>query len=182
MNYLEFLNVRLSVREFDPKHVIRKSIIEEMVRNAANAPLGKYFQLWKVFAVVSVVFIIFGDLSLYNIEKIMQFNLNKGILDAEDMESKVNRVQAYLDLHPEDAGIEGLKFDLGLFSMNLMHVVRTFGYESVPMRGLDFEKVKKYLHVPENYEAMLMLPVGKSIKAGYPHARYELEEFFQIVR
>jgi hypothetical protein len=27
-----------------------------------------------------------------------------------------------------------------------------------------------------------MLPVGKSIKAGYPHARYELEEFFQIVR
>jgi hypothetical protein len=29
---------------------------------------------------------------------------------------------------------------------------------------------------------MLMLPVGKAIKAGYPHARYELEEFFQIVR
>jgi hypothetical protein len=27
-----------------------------------------------------------------------------------------------------------------------------------------------------------MLPVGKAIKAGYPHARYELEEFFQIVR
>ncbi len=47
MNYLEFLNARLSVREFDPKHVIRKSIIEEMVRNAANAPLSINFQLWK---------------------------------------------------------------------------------------------------------------------------------------
>ncbi len=53
---------------------------------------------------------------------------------------------------------------------------------SVPMRGLGFEKAKEYLHVPENYEAMLMLPVGKAIKAGYLHARYELEDFFQIVR
>ena len=50
------------------------------------------------------------------------------------------------------------------------------------MRGLGFEKAKEYLHVPENYEAMLMLPVGKAIKAGYLHARYELEDFFQIVR
>ena len=139
MNHLEFLNARSSVRDFDPKNIIKKSVIEEMVRNAANAPSSNNFQPWKAVAVAN----------------------------------KANRVQAYLDLHPEDAGIEGLKFDLGLFSMNLMHVVRTFGYESVPMRGVDFEKVKEYLHVPENYEAMLMLPVGKSIKAGYPHARYE---------
>ncbi|EGO8156212.1 nitroreductase family protein [Enterococcus faecalis] len=203
MNHLEFLNARSSVRDFDPKNIIKKPVIEEMVRNAANAPSSNNFQPWKVVAVAnkekqkklmafaggqkqvedaSVVYILFGDLSLYNIEKIMQFNLNKGILNAKDMESKANRVQAYLDLHPEDAGIEGLKFDLGLFSMNLMHVVRTFGYESVPMRGVDFGKVKEYLHVPENYKAMLILPVGKAIKSGYPHVRYELEDFFQIVR
>ncbi|MBS7578012.1 MULTISPECIES: nitroreductase family protein [unclassified Enterococcus] len=202
MNYLDFLNARVSVRNFDSDYVIDASIIKEIVKNAANAPSSNNFQPWKVIAIVnkekqaklrefafgqrqvetaSVVFVIFGDLELYNVDKIMNFNLNKGIINLSDLESKSHRVQAYLKMHPEDASIEGLKFDLGLFSMNLMHAVRAFGYDSVPMRGVDFKSVMDYLNIPNHYEPMLLLPVGKASKAGNPHIRYELSEFFQII-
>ena len=66
--------------------------------------------------------------------------------------------------------------------MNLMHVVRAFGYDSVPMRGVDFDNIKNYLDVPANYEAMLLLPVGKALKPGYPHVRYDLDELFTLIK
>ncbi|GAB2023120.1 hypothetical protein RyT2_21940 [Pseudolactococcus yaeyamensis] len=130
----------------------------------------------------SFVLMILGDASLYNIDKIMDFNIEKGILSTENRQNREERVKEYLNLHPEDIGIEGLKFDLGLFSMNLMHIVRAFGYDAVPMRGGDFEKVKDYLAIPNEYEAMLLLPVGKAIAPGYPRIRYELEDFTTIIR
>ncbi|MGT2907548.1 nitroreductase family protein [Streptococcus dentiloxodontae] len=81
----------------------------------------------------------------------------------------------------EEKGIEGLRLDVGLFAMNLMQVVRTFGYDSVPMRGVDFEVIKTYLKVPNDWEPILMLPVGKALQAGYPHVRNTVEEFAEII-
>lgn len=203
MTYLDFLNARVSIRDFDSNDVIEQSKIEEILRHAANAPSSNNFQPWKVYAVAnknkqekimsfsgqqkqikdaSFILIVLGDASLYNVDKIMDFNIEKGILNIEDKQNREERVKKYLNLHPEDIGIEGLKFDLGLFSMNLMHVVRAFGYDSVPMRGVDFERVKDYLAIPNEYEAMLLLPVGKAITPGYPHIRYELENFATIIR
>lgn len=203
MTYLTFLNDRKSVRDFDPNYSISDQEIAEMISNAANAPSSNNFQPWKIVAVTnkakqaklmdfaygqkqvkdaSVVLLILGDKTLYDINKIMTFNVKNGIITTEERPDKEKRVHEYLRLHPEDTGIQGLKFDLGLFSMNLMHVIRTFGYDSVPMRGVNFEKIKSYLNIPDDYEAMLLLPVGKAIKSGYPHLRYPLASFFKHIK
>lgn len=203
MTYLNFLNDRASVRAFDPNYEISDKEIQEMMQSAANAPSSNNFQPWKIIAVkhkekqdvlrtfaydqkqvkdASVVFIIFGDKTLYDADKLMDFNVERGTITEADRSYKMTHISTYLNLHPEDIGIEGLKFDSGLFSMNLMHVVRAFGYDSVPMRGVDFDKIKKYLNVPANYEAMLLLPVGKALETGYPHVRYHLDEFFTLIK
>ena len=203
MTYLTFLNDRRSVRDFDPNYSISDQEIAEMITHAANAPSSNNFQPWKIVAVTnkakqaqlmnfaygqkqvqdaSVVFLILGDKKRYNIDKIMTFNVEHAIITAEERPYKTKRVHEYLRLHPEDAGIQGLKFDLGLFSMNLMHVVRAFGYDSVPMRGVDFDKINAYLSLSDDYDAMLLLPVGKALKPGHPHVRYPLASFFTHIK
>lgn len=202
MTYLTFLNDRRSVRDFDPNYSISEQEIAEIITNAANAPSSNNFQPWKIVAVTnkakqaqlmdfaygqkqvldaSVVLLILGDKKQYDTNKIMAFNVEHGIISADEKPYKATRVNEYLRLHPEDVGIQGLKFDLGLFSMNLMHIIRAFGYDSVPMRGVDFDKINAYLQLSDGYDAMLLLPVGKAIKSGHPHVRYPLASFYTYI-
>ncbi|AYG00753.1 nitroreductase family protein [Lactococcus allomyrinae] len=202
MSPLEFLDARSSVRAFDPNAKISTEEIKNILSHAANAPSSNNFQPWKVIVIKnkakqkilknfsadqkqvedsSAVFLIFGDKSTYDVQKIMNFNIRNKIIRQDELREKTERVTAYLQLHPEDAENEGLRFDIGLFSMNLMYVVRAFGYESVPMRGVFFDKIMDYLNIPKTYEPILMLPVGKALQPGFPHLRYPIDEFSNII-
>lgn len=202
MTQLDFLDGRKSVRTFDPTAQISNQEIMDILSHAANAPSGNNFQPWKVFVVknkekleilkdisfkqqqiadASAVFLIFGDKSNYDIQKIMKFNLENHIISENQLTEKTSRVHTYLKLHPEDISNEGLRFDNGLFAMNLMHTIRAFGYESNPMRGTDFQKIMEFLNIPQKLEPILMLPLGKPLKAGYPHRRYPTNDFVKII-
>ena len=111
----------------------------------------------------------------------MKFNLENCIISESQLIEKTNQVRTYLKLHPDDISNEGLRFDNGLFAMNLMHIIRAFGYESNPMRGTDFQKIMEFLNIPQNLVPILMLPIGKPLKAGYPHQRYPINDFVKII-
>ncbi len=202
MTLLDFLDERKSVRIFDPKAQISNQEIMDIIAHASNAPSGNNFQPWKVFVVknkekqailknfsfnqqqvadASAIFLIFGNKSNYDVQKIMKFNLENCIISESQLIEKTNRVRTYLKLHPEDISNEGLRFDNGLFAMNLMHIIRAFGYESNPMRGTDFQKIMEFLNIPQNLVPILMLPIGKPLKAGYPHQRYPINDFVKII-
>jgi nitroreductase len=53
MTYLDFLNARVSVRDFDAHDIIEPAKIKDILRYAANAPSSNNFQPWKVFAVAT---------------------------------------------------------------------------------------------------------------------------------
>lgn len=203
MDELAFLDARAAVRSFDPNAVIADEEIYTILEHASNAPSSNNFQPWKVIAVkskekqqvlkeyaagqqqvadASVVFLLFGNKKDYNLTEWETFNRDLGRLSEAEIARKLKRIETYFSEHPEDKGNEGLRLDVGLFAMNLMHVVRTFGYESVPMRGASFEKIKAYLDVPQEWEAILMLPVGKGIVKGAPHARKKVTEFANIIK
>lgn len=129
----------------------------------------------------SAIFLIFGNKSNYDVQKIMKFNLENCIISESQLIEKTNQVRTYLKLHPDDISNEGLRFDNGLFAMNLMHIIRAFGYESNPMRGTDFQKIMEFLNIPQNLVPILMLPIGKPLKAGYPHQRYPINDFVKII-
>lgn len=202
MTLLDFLDERKSVRIFDPKAQISNQEIMDILAHASNTPSGNNFQPWKVFVVknkekqailknfsfnqqqvadASAIFLIFGNKSNYDVQKIMKFNLENCIISESQLIEKTNRVRTYLKLHPEDISNEGLRFDNGLFAMNLMHIIRAFGYESNPMRGTDFQKIMEFLNIPQNLVPILMLPIGKPLKAGYPHQRYPINDFVKII-
>ncbi|EMC06741.1 nitroreductase family protein [Streptococcus mutans] len=201
-DYLHFLDGRVSVRQFDPVTTLSNDLIREMLAHASYAPSGNNFQPWRVVVVknkakqkelkqlsahqpqvetASVVFLLFGDKEAYDLDWWQEFHLRKNVVTKAEAAVRSERIGQYFALHPEDKGIEGLRLDVGLFAMNLMQVVRAFGYDSVPMRGVDFEAVKTYLKVPNDWEPILMLPVGKALQAGYPHVRKSVEEFAEII-
>ncbi|MFC0234140.1 nitroreductase family protein [Vagococcus entomophilus] len=202
MNDLQFLNARTSIRDYDAEYVISDRELYLILQSARNAPSSNNFQPWKVFVIknkkkqavlkkfsanqkqvldASAVFLIFGNQSLYDIEDLIQYEQRVRHLSAAQVEARKKRIQLYFDMHPEDRKKEGLKLDCGLFSMNLMHVIRAFGYDSVPMRGVDFEKVQEYFAISKELIPILMLPVGKSIKKGHPHIRKGIHQFAEII-
>lgn len=193
-NILNFLDERRSVRHFDSQVILEKSVIVDMLKHASYAPSGNNFQPWRAdkekqerlaaFAAgqlqvkeASAVFLLFGDKKAYDLEWWQDFHLQHEAISKGKVADKLLRIERYFSLHPEDKDVEGLRLDVGLFAMNLMHVVRAYGYDSVPMRGVDFEAMKDYLKLSSDWEPILLIPVGKALKSGHPHVRRKVEEF-----
>ena len=201
MENLEFLDQRASVRAFASNNHISKELIEKILLHASYAPSSNNFQPWKVIAITgkqeknelkkfsfnqkqvsdaSAVFLLYGDLSAYDIDKQIIFERQHQIIASKQVANRKLRIESYFAAHPEDKDREGLRLDVGLFSMNLMYVIRAFGYESVPMRGTDFNAIGKYLKVPENWIPILMLPMGKPLANRYKHIRKKVDDFATI--
>jgi len=202
MNFLEKLDARKSIRHFDSKQIISDGDIIEILNHAANAPSSNNAQPWKVVVIknkkllvelqklsfnqeqvgqASAVFFILGDKRDYDINRLIKSNLKYNLIHESDINDKKQRIKTYFSLHPEDKEIVGLRFDVGLFSMNLMHVLRAFDYDSVPMRGVDFAKITTLLKLPNEWEPILLLPVGKASTIGHPHKREPAKKFTTIM-
>lgn len=50
-DYLNFLDGRVSVRQFDPDAVLPNDLIKDMLEHASYAPSGNNFQPWRVVVV-----------------------------------------------------------------------------------------------------------------------------------
>jgi len=202
MDTKEFLAGRKSVRKYKREHEISHAEIENILTYAAKAPSSHNFQPWKVFVVrsaekkkqikelafgqqqvedASALFIIFGDKTVYDIDAIIQYNLDHGILKEDHVAEHRQVLEAFFAVNPQDRENEGVKLDTGLFAMHLMHVVRAFGYDSVPVRGADFEAIMEYLNIPKHLVPILLLPVGIAEAEGYPHIRKDVAEFATII-
>ncbi|KRM33550.1 NADH dehydrogenase [Agrilactobacillus composti DSM 18527 = JCM 14202] len=202
MTYLEFLDQRESIRHFDPNMTISDTTIQSILQHAANAPSNNNAQPWRVVVVknhtkqqllqkmaanqaqvgtAAAVFLLFGDPTAYNTQTLIQFSLAHQLLLPNQVAAKKQRIEQYFTLHPEDKQTPGLRLDVGLFAMNLMHVLRTYGYDATPMRGVDFRQIKTYLTISETWQGILMLPVGKALVPGHDHVRRNVAEFVKII-
>lgn len=202
MNFLEELDMRRSIRHFESTQIISDDDILAILNHASNAPSGNNAQPWKVVVLknkkllgeiqklsynqeqvgqASAVFLILGDKRNYDTKHLIQSNLKFNIITPKQVIEKTQRIETYFSLHPEDKEEMGLRFDIGLFSMNLMHVLRAFGYDSVPMRGVNFKGVMTLLELPTEWDPILLLPVGRAQTFGHKHAREAAESFTTII-
>jgi len=202
MNFLNNLDARKSIRHFDPKHEIENDEILSILNHASNAPSNNNAQPWKVVVIKnkslikkiqkysfnqkqvdqsSAVFLILGDTKAYNVDDLIKQGIKNKLINKLQVENKKQRIETYFKLHPEDKEEVGLRFDIGLFSMNLMHVLRAFGYDSVPMRGVDFLSIMNLLKLPAEWKPVLLLPVGKATTVGHSHSREPAISFTTIM-
>ena len=202
MGFLDNLDARKSIRHFDTKYEIGNDEILSILNHASNAPSSNNAQPWKVVVIkkkslikklqqysfnqeqvgqASAVFLILGDTQAYHVDDLIKQGIKYRLINNLQVEGKKHRIETYFNLHPEDKEEVGLRFDIGLFSMNLMHVLRAFGYESVPMRGVDFLSMMNLLKLPAEWKPVLLLPVGKATNHGHEHVRESAETFTTIL-
>lgn len=202
---INFLVARKSIRKYDPTQTISDETINKMLTLAATAPSSNNAQPWKVVVIkdkaklkalrslasdqeqvetASALFFILGDLSAYQTPTLTDFSINHGLLDAHDQAAITAYQQGlenFYQTHPEDKTAQGVNLDTGLFAMNLMHVVRCFGYDSVAMRGVDFPKVMDYLNIDSHLIPIMFLSVGIAAEQGNDKQRYPVSDFTQII-
>lgn len=204
MSFLEKLKARRSVRHFDAEYTISEDEIHEMVADASLAPSTNNLQSWKIFAVsnkeiqakmqalsygqkqvadASVVFLVFADTDRYlNPGDLHQLMVERGVHTKEEAEQKTEAMAARAEATHETDLLVSASVDASLFAMNLMHVIRAYGYESVPMTGTDFAALKKLLGIDEALRPIMILPVGKAVGKGHPPVRFKTDAFLTIIK
>jgi nitroreductase len=183
MNVSEAIEVRRSVKHYDPNHTMPEQDLAELIRLTKLAPSSFNMQNYRILVVrdakirqqiraaawdqpqvtdASVLFIMCADLSSH-------------LVDPADYWSHApEEVQNIIGpmIKPFYEGNDTLIRDeamrsAALAGMTLMLASKDMGYDSCPMIGFDTAKVAELIHLPENYAIGFMIPVGKQAQPGW---------------
>ncbi|TYR81517.1 nitroreductase family protein [Priestia megaterium] len=189
---------RRSVRHYDPNFKISKEEIQELLEIAVQAPSSSNLQPWRFLVIdeqemkeqllpiannqqqivdASAVIAVLGDIRAYqNAERIYGELVENGTMTKEIKDFYVNSInQNYGSLSVEQATKIAM-IDGGLVSMQLMLAAKAKGYDTVPMGGFSPEKFVEEFNVPENFKPVMLISLGKGVKAGFDKFRLPLND------
>lgn len=197
-NFLTVAKERRSVRQYDPEFNMDKSEVLEILEAATLAPSSSNLQPWRFLVIedqkekerllpiannqqqivdASVVIAVLGDRDAYkNADRIYSAIAEKGRMPEDVKDMYVNSILDGYGSFSKERLAKIAHIDGGLVSMQLMLAAKAKGYDTVPMGGYDEIKFKKEFNVPENYEAIMLISLGKGAKAGFEKTRLPLDE------
>lgn len=189
---------RRSVRYYDPSVVISREEMEEMLTEATFAPSSSNLQPWRFLVIdkqelkeklhpiannqaqvlqASAVIAVLGDMKWYEKgEQIYTQAQEAGIMPEEVKQQFIQTANTmYRNL--DDARKKSIvDIDGGLVSMQLMLVAKSRGYDTVPMGGFNREMFKQEFNIPEHYESIMLIAIGKAAKPAFPSVRMPLSD------
>ncbi len=192
---------RRSVRQYDPTVKISEEEIRELLEVATQAPSSSNLQPWRFLVIqdqaakdellpiannqqqvveASAVIAVLGDREGYkNAERIFGELVEMGRMTEELKNTYVNSITQGYGSFPAERLSKIAMIDGGLVSMQLMLAAKAKGYDTVPMGGFDQEKFVEAFRVPENFEPVMLIALGKGAKAGFEKSRLPLDEVLQ---
>jgi nitroreductase len=193
-DFFKVIRERRSVRTYDPSDREIKEILSE----AILAPSSSNLQPWRFLVIheqaikekllpiannqrqvaeASVVIAILGDMDAYKqAETIFSRAVEAGHMPADVKEVMVERTVAAYGSFDEATARKIVLVDGGLVAMQLMLVARAKGYDTVPMGGYNAGLFKQEFNVPERYEPVMLVALGKASAPGRPTARLTVDE------
>lgn len=203
MELLEAIKTRKSVRSYDPAVTIPTAEIEKILNLALLAPSGNNLQPWKVVVIrnqeiknklkgaafgqeqvaeAPVVFALLGDRNGHHAaKKIYDLAVAAGFMTQEAKVEGLSKLEAlYGSLDMNKIERKAI-IDTSLLAMNLMLVVKEFGYDSVPMCGYNPTEVSNILELPDNLFPIMLLPVGKAQKPAHNTVRLALDDVVRFI-
>ncbi|MED1603237.1 nitroreductase family protein [Alkalihalophilus marmarensis] len=197
-NFLTVAKERRSVRQYDPEFNMDKSEVLEILEAATLAPSSSNLQPWRFLVIedqkekerllpiannqqqivdASVVIAVLGVRDAYkNADRIYSAIAEKGRMPEDVKDMYVNSILDGYGSFSKERLAKIAHIDGGLVSMQLMLAAKAKGYDTVPMGGYDEIKFKKEFNVPENYEAIMLISLGKGAKAGFEKTRLPLDD------
>ena len=173
MEFNELIQLRRSVRAYEPGRTVERSAIEEILKGAQLAPTWKNFQTGRYYAVLSPEMV----------EQVREtclppFN-QKSCKDASALivTAFVRDVSGFSKGEPDNEwGNQWGAYDLGMQNAYLILKARDLGLDSLIMGIRDAEKLRQLLNIPETEDVAAVIALG--YREGEPlwRPRKELEE------
>ncbi len=204
-NFEDVVLNRRSIRVFDEYYKIDRKEMEEILKEASQAPSSVNSQPWR-FVVVdseegkdklrplvkfnstqndtsSAMVVVFGDMKCYEkIDEIYTSSVDEGYITEEDKNRSLDFVLPYYkSLSKEEMG-KTISIDASLIAMQLMLVARAHGYDSNPIGGFDKENIAKSFGLdPERYVPVIIIAMGRAAEEGKESTRLEVNEISKFM-
>ncbi len=191
---------RKSVRRYDPNYVIGRQEILDLIELAAKSPNGNNIQSTRFLlienkelrakvkqaannqeqvATSSYLILILGDYRAFhteNIRTIQDKAFEKGYLNEETKTFLTNAAIDYYRNMAHQDYLKELVRDGSLAAMTLVLLLNEKGYQTITMSGYDKSSLFKVLNIPEHYEDIMLLSVGKGLQDGHSTVRHNIKD------
>lgn len=184
MNVSKAIELRRSVKAFDPAHRMSEAEIEQLLSLAMLSPTAFNIQNWR--------FVLLRDPDLRQQVRAASWGQAQ-VTDASLLVVLTADLKAWEkapDRYWKDAppavrdyivpaiaqyysGREQVQRDeamrsCGIAAMSLMLAAKEMGYDSCPMDGFDFDAVGKLIQLPPDHAIAMFVAIGKGVAEAYP--------------
>jgi nitroreductase len=177
MELSEAINTRRSIRRFTGHYVTNREL-KELMEAARQAPSWGNTQCWEFIIVrdTEIIRVITETYSETNPARSGSMEVSALIIGCANVSAAgCKKGQPVTKFH------EWFMFDLGLAAQNLCLKAHELGLGTVIVGYMDHDKCKKILEVPEGYEVVVSIPVGRPADyAVTAPGRRELKDFVHI--
>ncbi|GAO35933.1 drgA [Sulfuricella sp. T08] len=184
MDVAKAIELRRSVKAYDPNHRISEAETEKLLSLAMLSPTAFNIQNWR--------FVLVSDPELRKQVRAVAWD-QAHVTDASllvvltaDLKSWEKDPARYWKNAPQPVqdylvpaigqyyqGREQVQRDeamrsCGITVMTLMLAAKEMGYDSCPMDGFDFDAVGKLINLPQDHVIAMFVAIGKGIKEPWP--------------
>lgn len=186
----EIVRTRRSANNFDSNAKISRREIVEMFELAKFAPSAYNLQHTHYMVVddpefklkmkeaayhqhkvgtASAAIIVLGDLEAYkDAERIYEGMLHLGMMDELSFRQTVDSIQAAYQ--SSDFRKEEAIRNASISAMQFMLIAKSKGWDTCPMIGFDSKQMRSLLNIPDRYNIVMMITIGKE-KTNHPRPR-----------
>ena len=180
MDTFEAINSRRSIKNFDKNHKMTENEITKLLEFAILSPTSYNIQNWRFVVVIeqdlkdelselshgqkqvsesSLVIILCADLKSWN-KSPERYWVN---IPKEQQKALVDSMKNSYDGKSELQRDEAMR-SCGMAAQTIMLAAKSMGYDTCPMKGFDYDKVAKSIHLPDDHVISMMVVVGKATK------------------
>ncbi|OCX60485.1 NAD(P)H nitroreductase [Lysinibacillus sp. AR18-8] len=200
MSVKDTLEKRRSVRYYDSNYKISSETLTALVESASKSPNGNNIQATRYLIIedaklrnlllpiafnqqqiveASTLIVMLGDYQAFNkgnIIKIHEEGYQAGYFDESLRDYLANAaINYYEGKTKEDLKLE-LTRDVSLASMSLVLLANEAGFDTITMSGYDSKKLKEILNISDRYLDVMLIAIGKGIKAGHKTVRHDVNK------
>ena len=200
MNVKDILEKRRSVRHYDSNYKISSETLTALVESASKSPNGNNIQATRYLIIedanlrnlllpiafnqqqiveASTLIVMLGDYQAFNkgnIIKIHEEGYQAGYFDESLRDYLANAaINYYESKTKEDLKLE-LTRDVSLASMSLVLLANEAGFDTITRSGYDSKKLKEILNISDRYLDVMLIAIGKGIKAGHKTVRHNVNK------
>lgn len=184
MDVSKAIEMRRSVKAYDPEHRMSEAEIEKLLSLALLSPTAWNIQNWRFVLVrepelrrqiraaawdqaqvtdASLLIVLAADVKAWEKDP-QRYWVNAPVAVQEFIVPAIGQYYAGREQVQRDEAMRSC----GIAAMNLMLAAQEMGYDSCPMDGFDFDAVGDLIGLPPDHVISMFVVIGKGIKEAWP--------------